>query len=42
MAFMAWKDEYAKGIERVDRQHKHLIELIARLHEAMKAGKGER
>lgn len=40
MPFMIWDDKYSVGIEQFDQQHKKLIELINRLHEAMKSGQG--
>ncbi|MBA4383489.1 MAG: hemerythrin [Anaerolinea sp.] len=39
MAFLAWKAEYSVGNEKLDQQHQMLVELINKLHEAMKAGK---
>lgn len=34
MALLHWKDAYSVGIESVDYEHKELIELINRLHDA--------
>ena len=28
-----WKDEYSVGIEKFDRQHRHLLEIVAKLAE---------
>lgn len=39
MAFITWKSEYSVGNEKLDQQHQKLIELINKLHEAMKTGK---
>jgi len=39
MAFLTWKSEYSVGNELMDKQHQALIELINKLHEAMKTGK---
>ena len=33
--FFAWKEEYAVGIEAIDRDHKRLIASINELYEAM-------
>ncbi len=40
MAFMTWKDDFAVNILEVDTQHKKLLELLNRLFDAMKVGKG--
>jgi hemerythrin-like metal-binding domain len=40
MALMAWTEEFRIGIERVDEQHRHLVDLINQLYEAMREGKG--
>jgi hemerythrin-like metal-binding protein len=41
MAFMNWDDKYSVGVKIMDDQHKVLIDLINKLHEAMLAGKGK-
>ncbi|MFQ5735389.1 MAG: bacteriohemerythrin [Thermodesulfobacteriota bacterium] len=41
MAFMEWSDELSVGVDTFDGHHKRLIELINKLHEAMRAGKGK-
>ncbi len=41
MAFMPWKDDFAVNILEVDTQHKKLLELLNRLFDAMKVGKGK-
>lgn len=42
MALLDWKDEFSVGIAEIDRQHKVLIDLINKLHSAMRAGVGKR
>ncbi len=34
MTLLRWKDGYSVGIDAVDHEHKELIELINRLHDA--------
>ena len=41
MALMSWKDEYSVKHDKIDSQHKKLIELINALHAAMKSGKAK-
>ena len=31
MEKLIWKDEYSVGVEKFDRQHKHLIEIVNKL-----------
>jgi len=38
MALLFWHKDYEVGISKVDSQHKHLIDLINRLHAAMLQG----
>ncbi|WP_353258673.1 bacteriohemerythrin [Prochlorothrix hollandica] len=40
MTIAFWRDEYCTGNEVIDRQHKHLFEVINSLHDAMLAGHG--
>lgn len=40
MAFYSWKQEYSVGNDLMDKQHQVLIEMINKLHDAMKVGKG--
>lgn len=40
MAFYSWKSEYSVGNDLMDKQHQVLIEMINKMHDAMKAGKG--
>ncbi len=42
MALIQWKDEYNLGIESIDAQHKHLVEIVNKFDEAMRKGKGSR
>ena len=37
MALLQWKDEYSVGIAAVDHEHRELIALINRLHDAFLA-----
>lgn len=39
--FMAWNDSWLVGIREVDTQHKHLVSLLNKLHEAMVHGEGK-
>ena len=41
MPLMMWSNDYSVHIEIVDEQHRKIIELINRLHDAMKLGKGK-
>jgi hemerythrin len=40
MAFFVWADNYSVGIQPMDDQHKQLVEMVDRLYEAMKSGRG--
>ena len=40
MSLFTWNEKYSVHVETMDTQHKKLFELIAKLHEAMSAGKG--
>ncbi len=42
MALITWKAEYNLGIENIDGQHQHLVEIINKFDEAMRRGKGSR
>ena len=37
MALLQWKDSYSVGVAAVDYEHRELIDLINRLHDAMTA-----
>jgi hemerythrin len=39
MAFMEWESDFSVGIDEIDKQHHHLIDLINLLFDAMKAKK---
>lgn len=41
MALITWNETFSVGIERFDRDHRKLIEIINSLHDAMKDGKGK-
>ena len=41
MAFVDWKPSLSVMVDEMDRQHKQLIDLINKPHEAMKSGKGK-
>lgn len=38
--FFRWDDEYNMGIQKIDKEHKHLVRLLNQLYEDMYAGKG--
>jgi hemerythrin len=40
MELFPWEKKYVLGIQDIDDQHKKLISLINKLHDAMMAGKG--
>ena len=42
MALIEWTDEFNLGIESVDAQHKHLVDIVNKFDEAMRKGKGSR
>ncbi len=41
MAIFVWNEKYAVGIEKIDQQHKHLIQMIGDLQEALLAQRGQ-
>lgn len=41
MALINWSDSYSVGNEKIDSQHKELINMINRLHEKMQSGEGK-
>ena len=41
MALLTWNNILTVNINRFDQEHKKLIDLINKLHEAMKVGKGK-
>lgn len=40
MPLISWSDTYSVNVKEIDEQHKKLIDLINKLHDAMKVGKG--
>ena len=38
MALLEWNDSFLIGVEEVDRQHRHLVDILNRVHAAMQAG----
>jgi hemerythrin len=40
MLLITWSEALSVGIKEIDGQHQCLIELVNRLHDSMKAGKG--
>lgn len=38
MAYINWTQDYDLGIEEIDRQHRRLVEIVNRLHDAMEQG----
>jgi len=42
MKFIEWKYEYSVGVGVLDSQHKHLVEIINKLEEAISKAKGQR
>lgn len=42
MALIEWTDDFSVNVEEIDLQHKELIVLINKLHEAMLSGEGSK
>lgn len=40
MAFINWNDSYLLGVLSIDNQHKKIADIINRLDDAMKSGRG--
>jgi hemerythrin len=38
MSYIDWTPDYDLGIEEIDRQHRRLVEVVNRLHDAMEQG----
>ena len=38
MAFLTWRDQYRVGLERIDREHRYLFDLINRFHDGHRGG----
>lgn len=41
MAFMNWDNKLSVGVDRMDNQHKKLIDLVNEVYNAMSQGKGD-
>lgn len=41
MSLIAWRPQYSVGVPAFDAQHKQLIQMVNRLYDAMKAGRGQ-
>ena len=41
MAPLEWKDDYSVGVPAVDHEHRELIGLVNRLHQALASGRPE-
>lgn len=41
MALYQWDDALSVGNRHIDDDHKHLMDLVAQLHDAMRAGQGK-
>ncbi|HVN95096.1 MAG TPA: bacteriohemerythrin [Syntrophorhabdaceae bacterium] len=41
MALLEWNEKLRVDIREIDEQHKRLVDLINRLHDAMKTGQGK-
>jgi hemerythrin len=41
MPVFTWNDSYSVGLPSMDNQHKKLFDLINKLYDAMRAGKGQ-
>jgi hemerythrin len=39
--YIPWEDKYSVNIEKIDEQHKKLVNIINELHSAMEVGKGK-
>ncbi len=42
MGLIDWKPEFSVGVTEFDNQHKKLIDLINKLHDAMRVGEGKK
>ena len=40
MAFINWSEEFTTGIESIDDQHRHLVDLVNKFEEASRRGTG--
>lgn len=42
MSVIQWSEEFLTGIESIDNQHRHLVELVNKFEEASRRGRGSR
>ena len=42
MALIEWSEAYETGIPSVDKQHRHLVDIVNKFDEASRKGKGSR
>ena len=38
MAILEWSEDYVVGVAEIDEQHKHLFDIVNRLHKAVSEG----
>ena len=41
MALLEWNDTFSVNVKQVDEEHKKLVELTNKLHDAMRSGQGK-
>lgn len=41
MSLISWNNDFSVNIKKIDNQHKKLVELLNKLHDGMKEGKGK-
>lgn len=41
MALVTWEDRYNVGVREIDEQHRHLVDILNQLHDAMREGRGK-
>lgn len=42
MAFINWTEEFITGIQSIDDQHRHLVDLVNKFEDASRRGRGSR
>ncbi|GAB4233412.1 MAG: bacteriohemerythrin [Acidobacteriota bacterium] len=42
MPLINWDDRFSVGIQRLDQHHKAMVAMVNELHDAMKAGQGQK
>lgn len=42
MALITWTEDFITGIESIDDQHRHLVDLVNKFEEASRRGRGSR